>query len=64
MQHHSKLSHQHSSPKVKFLRQLGDVDVDRDQLLGVHVFHLPDDVRHPLKLVLCPSHPDEIHLQQ
>lgn len=56
-------SHQHGGAQVKLLRHLGDVCVDRDELLGVQLLHLPDDVRHPLKLMLRPRHPDEVNLQ-
>lgn len=56
-------SYQHGGAEVKLLSHLSDVCVDWDQLLGVHLLHLPDDVWHPLKLTLCPCHPDEVDLQ-
>lgn len=56
-------SHQHGGAQVKLLRHLGDVSVDRDELLGVRLLHLPDDVRHPLELTLRSRHPDEVNLQ-
>lgn len=55
-------SHQHGGAQVELLGHLSDVGVDRDQLLGVHLLHLPDDVRHPLELPLRARHPDEVHL--
>lgn len=59
----SKWPHQHGGAKVKLLGHLGDVGVDWDQLLRVHLLHLSDDVRHPLKLPLRPCHPDEVDLR-
>lgn len=58
-----RTSHQHGGAQVKLLRHLSDVSVDRDELPGVHLLHLPDDVRHPLKLMLRSRHPDEVNLQ-
>ena len=59
-----RLSYQHGGAQVKLLGQLGDVDVDRHQLQGVHLLHLAYDVRHPLKLPLGPRHPDEVNLHK
>ena len=50
---------QHSGANVKFLLELGDEDVDRNE---VAIFNLSNDIRHPLKLSLCPCHPQEVHL--
>lgn len=58
------MSHQHGGAEVELLGHLSDVSVDWDQLQGVHLLHLSDDVWHPLKLTLCSCHPDEVHLQK
>lgn len=56
------VTYQHGGSQVKLLRQLGDVDVNRNQVVFVILFNFVDDVCHPLKLPLGPSHPDEVHL--
>jgi len=54
--------YQHGGAQVELLGQLRDVDVDGDELQGVHLLHFPDDVGHPLKLTLGPRHPDKVNL--
>lgn len=55
-------SYQHCCSKVKLLLELRDKYVHRDQIFYVFLLHLPDNVRQPFKLFLCPSHPQEIYL--
>ena len=33
-----------------------------DQVVDVVFLDLANDLRHPLKLLLCARHPDEVHL--
>lgn len=32
------------------------------ELIAVHILHLADDIRHPLKLLLSTRHPQKVHL--
>ena len=57
-------AYQHGGPEVELLPELGDEDVHADQVLGVVLLHLTDDVRHPLKLLLGTRDPQEVHLQK
>ena len=57
-------THQHGCSEIKVRAELGDEDVRGDHVFPVHGLHLPDDVRHPLKLLLGTRHPQEVHLRQ
>ncbi len=57
-----KATDQHSGSDIELLFKLGDEDVDWDQVAGVCLLHLTDNVRHPLKLSLGACHPYEVHL--
>jgi len=56
------ISYQHGGPEIKFLLELCDENMYIHKVICVHIFHFSDDVRHPLKLLLCTSHPQEVNL--
>ncbi len=60
----SAFAHQHGCPDVELLLELSDEDVDGYNVPLVAVLHVPDDLRHPLKLLLRPRHPQEVHLRR
>lgn len=53
---------QHGGPEVKFVKELGDEDVDLHKIFCVLLLNLTDDVGQPLKLMLSTSDPDEVNL--
>ena len=56
-------TYEHGGPDVELLPELGDKQVHADQVAAVVLLHLPDDVSHPLKLLLGASYPQEVDLQ-
>lgn len=62
--HFGKVPYKNGGPQIKLFCQLSDVDVYRHQLLCIHLLNFSYDIRHPLKLMLSPCHPDKIHLEE
>lgn len=57
-------TYQHGGPEVKFVKELGDEDVDLHKIFRVLLLNLTDDVGQPLKLMLSTSDPDEVNLHR
>ena len=50
-------TYQHGSSKVELLFKLCNEDMSVHKIVTVHCLYLSDDVRHPLKLLLCSCYP-------
>ena len=57
------LPYQHGGSDVELLLELSDEDVHGDEVLVVLLLDFSDDICHPLELLLCARHPDEVHLR-
>ena len=57
-------TYQHSGSEIELLEELSDEDMDTDEVIGVVVFDITDDVSEPLVVLLGTGHPDEVHLRK
>ena len=57
-------SYQHGGPNIILLLELCDKDMSIYKSFRIILFYLSNNICHPLKLLLCSSYPQEVHLRK
>lgn len=59
-----RMSYQHARAKIELLIKLCDEDMNVQQSPAVLLLDLPNDLCHPLELLLRARHPQEVYLKK